>query len=130
MIKLVEAQQSQRAIPVISFVARQRALDEMVGKMYTGADERILNDLLNHAQGRFGTITLEDKNLPAIVEKRILKPKDGAALAQIDAAFAKLQSTAGKSWNTLIGSQDPAAFRKLYPFSPALVDALVEQYDA
>ena len=125
MIKLVEAQQSQRAIPVISFVARQRALDEMVGKMYTGADERILNDLLNHAQGRFGTITLEDKNLPAIVEKRILKPKDGAALAQIDAAFAKLQRTAGKSWNTLIGSQDPAAFRKLYPFSPALVDALV-----
>ena len=125
MIKLVEAQQSERAIPIISFVARQRALDEMVGKMYTGQDERILNDLLNHAQGRFDTITLEDKNLPAIVEKRILKTKSEGAKAQLDAAFAQLQRTAGKSWNTLMGSEDPAAFRKLYPFSPALVDALV-----
>lgn len=125
MIKLVEAQESCRAIPIVSFVARQRALDEMVGKMYTGADQRILNDLLNHAQGRFDTITLEDKNLPAIVEKRILKPRDDAARTALDAAFAKLQKGAGKSWHTLLGSDDPAAFRRLYPFSPALVDALV-----
>jgi hypothetical protein len=110
MIKLVEAQQSSRAIPIVSFVARQRSLDEMVGQMYTGADHRILNDLLNHAQGRFDTTTLEDKNLPAIVEKRILKPKDDGARAALDAAFAQLQRGAGKSWPTLLSSDDPAPF--------------------
>lgn len=125
MIKLVEAQASDRAVPIVSFVARQRSLDEMVGSMYTGQDEKILNDLLNHAQGRFDTITLEDKNLPAIVEKRILKTKDEDSRKQLDGAFEQLKRSAGQSWDTLLASDDPEAFRKLYPFSPALVDALV-----
>jgi hypothetical protein len=125
MIKLVEAQESERPIPVVSFVARQRSLEDMVGKMHTGADEKILNDLLDHAKGRFDTLKLEDNNLPAIVEKRVLRPKGEAGINQLDAAFAALEKSAGDAWATLLGGEKPAAFRKLYPFSPALVEALV-----
>ena len=123
MIKLVEAQ-SLRAIPIVSFIARQRALQEMVGKMYTGQDERLLNDLLDLARGRIDTIKLEDNNLPAIVEKRVLvlKPDKRETL---QSAFESMRRSAGKSWETLLASDDPDAFRKLYPFSPVLVDALV-----
>lgn len=125
MVKLVEAQESQRAIPLISFIARQRNLAEMVGAEFAGAENVRLHDSLEHWEGRFDTIVLEDRNLPAIVEKRILRPKDDAAAKILDEAFAALRKKAGGSWETLVASETPEAFRKLYPFSPALVEALV-----
>jgi hypothetical protein len=70
-------------------------------------------------------VLLEDRNLPAVVEKRVVKPKDAAARAQLDAAFEALRRGAGDSWETMLGKEDGQAFRQLYPFSPALVDALV-----
>jgi len=125
MVKLVEAQESDRRIPIVSFIARQRDLAEMVGKIHTGAENARLHDSLNHWEGRYDTITLGDQNLPEIVEKRILRPKDDGAKVALGAAFESLRNSAGGAWNTLVGGQDSAAFRKLYPFSPALVDALV-----
>ncbi len=125
MVKLVEAQESDRRIPIVSFIARQRDLAEMVGKLHTGAENARLHDSLNHWEGRYGTITLGDQNLPEIVEKRILRPKDEASKGTLDRAFESLRASAGGAWNTLVGQQDAAAFRKLYPFSPALVDALI-----
>jgi hypothetical protein len=125
MVKLVEAQESDRRIPIVSFIARQRDLADMVGKIHTGAENARLHDSLNHWEGRYGTITLEDTNLPEIVEKRVLRPKDDAGKAALDRAFEHLRNAAGGAWGTLVGQQDAAAFRKLYPFSPALVDALV-----
>lgn len=124
MVKLVESEHSDRAIPVISFIARQRDLSEMVGDDYAGLDAKRLRDSLRHWEGRFDTITLEDSNLPAIVEERVLVKQEGSQQA-LDKAFADFKRQAGRDWQTLLGQWDEAAFRKLYPFSPALIDALV-----
>jgi hypothetical protein len=126
MVKLVEAQDARREIPFISFIARQRDLSEMVGETYAGFENRLVRDSLRWNEGRYETVTLEDRNLPAIVEKRVLKAKDAEAKKTLDAAFDKLQRTAADpAWRTMAGGLDAADFRRLYPFSPALVDALV-----
>jgi hypothetical protein len=123
--KLVEAQDANRKIPIVSFIARQRDLAEMVGEEYAGAENARLRDSLRWWEGRFDTISLEDRNLPAIAEKRVLTPKSPEAKTTLDEAFAKMQRAAGSAWATLLGHQDQEAFRKLYPFSPALVETLV-----
>lgn len=123
--KLVEAGQGGRVLPVISFVARQRDLKDLVGEHVPGADKLSLSDVLAWWQGRFDTITLEDRNLPQIASRRILRPKPGAE-SQIDQAFQKATKVPGQVMDTLLGNGgDPAVFRSVYPFSPALVDSLV-----
>jgi hypothetical protein len=124
MVKLVEAADMHRAVPLVSFIARQRNLAELVGQDYAGVENMRLHDSLKHWDGRYDTIRLEDRNLPAIVERRILKTRAGAKPI-LDEAFEKLRRTSGNAWNTLLGAEDQGAFRKLYPFSPALVDVLV-----
>src|ERR1043165_4178115 len=79
LAKLVEAQTPDRPVPVISFIARQRDLRELVGDAIPGAERLNFADALGHWEGRFHKITLEDRNLPAIAEKRVLKPKSDAA---------------------------------------------------
>lgn len=125
MVKLVESQDSHREIPFVSFIARQRDLAEMVGEDYLGSDDKRVRDSLKWSEGRYETITLEDRNLPAIVEKRVLRPRDDAAKDTLAQAFATLERGAKASWKTMLGQLDAQAFRQLYPFSPALVDALV-----
>lgn len=126
VVKLVESQESRRDVPIISFIARQRDLSEMVGQQHEGAVNARVRDSLKWSEGRFDTIKLEDRNLPAIVEKRVLKPKDDGARKQLDQAFEEARRSLGnQGWNTLLGGLDAQAFRQLYPFSPALVDALV-----
>lgn len=124
-VKLVEAQDASRELPIVSFIARQRDLAEMVGEQFAGSEEANLRSSLRHWEGRFDTIKLEDRNLPAIVERRVLKTKSPEARRQLDEAFAMLKKQAGASWSTLLGLQDGEAFGKLYPFSPALVETLV-----
>jgi len=126
LVKLVEAQDAQRAIPFVSFIARQRDLAEMVGPNYVGLENKLVRDSLQWSEGRYDTITLEDRNLPAIVEKRVLRPKSADAVVALDAAFDKLKKGANDpAWRTMLGALDGRDFRRLYPFSPALVDALV-----
>ncbi|MEZ4444909.1 MAG: hypothetical protein R3B72_37885 [Polyangiaceae bacterium] len=125
MVKLVEAQEASRAVPLVSFIARQRDLVAMVGETNAGSENVRLRDSLKHWEGRYDTITLEDRNLPAIVERRVRRPKDDAAQRALDEAFGKLKKSAKAAWDTLLGEQDAEAFAKLYPFSPALVEALV-----
>ena len=125
MVKLVEAQDMHREIPVVSFMARQRDLAEMVGEDYAGAENALLRETLKHFEGRYGDIRLEDRNLPAIVERRVLVPRDAEARRTLDEAFGRMKSAAGPAFATLLAEGDAEAFRKLYPFSPALVDSLV-----
>jgi hypothetical protein len=73
--KLVESERADRPIPIMSFVARQRDLRELVGQHITGAESLSFSDVLSWWEGRFSTISLEDRNLPAIAERRVLKPK-------------------------------------------------------
>lgn len=126
-----EGGDARRDIPIISFIARQRDLRELVGEELAGAAESAIQDALNHASGRFDLISLEDRNLPQIAHARLLKPRDDAAIAQFDAAFERTRKLSPKVWDTLLGSDesttgaDEASFRLSYPFSPAFLDTLV-----
>ncbi|HET9619732.1 MAG TPA: hypothetical protein VFP84_00100 [Kofleriaceae bacterium] len=124
LVKLMEAADMKRPIPIVSFIARQRDLASIVGEQYAGAENARLRESLRWMKERFAEISLEDKNLPAIVEHRVLVSKEGARAA-LTAAFEQMKKSAGPSWATLLGGGDAAAFQKLYPFSPALVDVLV-----
>ena len=126
LAKLVEAQRADRPIPLVSFVARQRDLADLVGENITGSAKLNFSDALRHWEGRFHKITLEDRNLPAIAEKRVLRPKDDQAKEQLDAAFDQSVKVRQEVLNTLLTSKyDRDIFRKVYPFSPALVDTLI-----
>src|SRR5690606_18066680 len=102
MVKLVDSTHSARPAPIVSFIARQRALQDMVGDKLAGADNRRLQEALDLARGRFGTINIPDESLPAIVEKRVLRPKDDAAKGALDQAFDGLRTQAEAAWNTLL----------------------------
>jgi hypothetical protein len=124
--KLVEAQSPDRPTPIISFVARQRDLRELIGDSVPGADRLNFNDALGWQEGRFHTITLEDRNLPAIAEKRVLRCHDENARKELDAAFEQTANIREQVMNILLTSEgDRAMFRKVYPFSPALVQTLI-----
>lgn len=125
VVKLVETG-IPRALPLVSFIARQRDLREFVGDQYSGVEQEILSDSLKYWEGRFHTITLEDRNLPVIAERRLLRPVDEAAKMQIEQAFAQTERMREEAFNLLLTSKgDREMFRQLYPFSPALVQALV-----
>jgi hypothetical protein len=131
--KLVESADATRPIPLVSFVARQRNLEEFLGPQVGGTEREALAHVMRSVQGRLGEIVLADTNLPEITEKRLLRPRDDAARAVIDNAFAAVRGNR-EVWDTLLlGTQhgdagvgsDATAFRRLYPFSPALVATLV-----
>ncbi|MER5224956.1 BREX-2 system ATPase PglY [Streptomyces flaveus] len=127
----VEGGDARRAIPIVSFIARQRDLRELVGEEVSGAAESSIQDTLNLASGRFDKITLEDRNLPQIANARLLKPKNAEAAQQVDAAFEQAKKVGTQVWDTLLGSDkattgaDAESFRLTYPFSPAFMDTLV-----
>jgi hypothetical protein len=126
LVKLVEAQTAERPIPIVSFIARQRDLSELIGDSVPGADRLNFGDALKHWEGRFHKITLEDRNLPAIAERRVLKCHTPSARQELNAAFEQTAKIRESVMTTLLtGEGDREMFRKVYPFSPALVQTLI-----
>ncbi|MCE7957062.1 MAG: phage resistance protein, partial [Acidobacteria bacterium ACB2] len=126
LLKLVEAGPYERPVPIVSFVARQRDLKDLVGAHVPGAERLSFADALRHINDRFGLVKLEDRNLPAIVQKRLLGPRDEASRVRIDDAFRETDRLRDDVRGALLGSTgDRDRFRQVYPFSPALVDTLV-----
>ena len=126
LAKLVEAQLANRPAPIVSFVARQRDLRDLIGHHVPGAEQLAFADVLRYHDGRFHVITLEDRNLPAIVERRVLKPVSDDAQRQFDAAFVETARVREEVMDALLTSTaDRAMFRQVYPFTPALVQTLV-----
>jgi hypothetical protein len=124
--KLVEAANADRPIPLVSFVARQRDLRELVGDNMAGAMQMQFADVLKYWEARFHKITLEDRNLPMIAQARVLKPVSESARQVIDAAFDDFAAKSRAVLDTLLTtSADREMFRQVYPFSPALVQTLV-----
>lgn len=91
LAKLVESQNAKRDVPLISFIARQKSLRELVGDTMLGAQYVSLDDSIKHFDQRFDVIKLEDRNLPTIAQKRVLKPKSEAARQQIDESFRQTE---------------------------------------
>lgn len=126
LAKLVEAQEANRPVPLVSFVARQRDLRELIGENVTGVEELNFDDAFRHWGGRFHTITLEDVNLPDIVAGRVLRPVDESAADRINEAFETSARVRQDVMDVLLTSHgNREMFRKVYPFSPALVETLV-----
>lgn len=126
LAKLVEAQEMRRPVPIISFIARQRDLRELVGDNVAGAANLNFLDQLKYFEGRFETIKMGDSNLPEIAAERLLKPINADARKQIDAKFEETQAVRQEVREVLMtANSNPEAWRNLYPFSPALVDTLV-----
>ncbi len=128
LAKMVEAQDADRPAPLVSFLARQRDIVELVGDQLAGGDLLALREAQRFWEGRFGTIPLPDRNLPAIVRKRVVRPKDAAAAQRLDEAFDAMRRKLGTTaWHTLLGDigEGEEAFRAVYPFSPALIQVLV-----
>ncbi|MER7277967.1 phage resistance protein [Dactylosporangium sp. NPDC000244] len=132
LAKFVESADQHRPVPIVSFVARQRDLVEFLGPHVPGAERQAFADVFRHGRGRFTEIVLPDRNLPQIAERRLLK-KIGDGERILREAFEAVQRRRDV-WDTLVaGNQygdagvgsDPAVFRRLYPFSPALVATLV-----
>ena len=126
LVKLVEASKADRPIPLVSFIAKQREIADLVRDQVTGAQLAAIGDVLRFWEARFTNIRLQDSNLPAIAAKRLLKPKSEAAKAEMDTAFAQTMAVQKNIRDILLTNEgNPEMFRKLYPFSPALVETLV-----
>ncbi len=124
--QLVESQHADRPVPIVSFVARQRDLRELVGEHVPGSEQLAFADMLKWWEGRLHKIGLLDRNLPAIAEKRVLKPVSDTARRQLDTAFQETIKVRQEILDTLLTSTaDKAMFRQVYPFSPALMETLV-----
>jgi hypothetical protein len=124
--KLVESANPNRPAPIVSFVARQRDLRELVGTNLPGTEHLAFADSLKWWEGRFGSVKLSDNNLPVIAAKRVLRPQTDAARAEVDRAFAAMDQVRQDIRSVLMTAHaDREAFRLTYPFSPAFVETLV-----
>lgn len=131
--KLVESSGRNRAIPLISFISRQMDLRKWFADAgASGAEQEALDRAFHYQQGRFREIALGDDNLAEVAHARLLAPKDDAARAVLDEAFANL-TRRPEVWEVLRDSLNTdeqhhgaseAEFRLTYPFSPVLVSTL------
>ncbi|MDJ0841533.1 MAG: phage resistance protein [Acidobacteriota bacterium] len=124
--RLVETGGGDRPVPLISFIARQRDPQELVGDHLPGLEKQGFTDMFNYWEGRFDTITLEDRNLPAICEKRVVRVKTPADRDRLNDGVNQILKARNEVKKTLLTRDGtPEDLRKLYPFHPALLQALV-----
>ena len=129
LVKLIESGEANRVLPLVSFISRQRDLSKLVGEDVTGADVKNLEAQVEYLAGRFDVVNLEDRNLPAIIKERVLKPNPEGRAA-LDEAFASIDSTSSEVKDTLLDANGATGadwndFREVYPLSPALLNVLV-----
>ncbi len=133
LTKLVESSIGGRAVPLISFVARQMDLRRWFADSgASGAEQEALDRAFRHQEGRFSTIVLGDDNLPYVANRRLLRPKSPEAKQELEDAFSAIDRREAV-WDVLLDGvntderhrgADEQAFRLTYPFSPALVSTL------
>ncbi|MDX3354815.1 PglY protein [Streptomyces sp. ME01-24h] len=130
LVKLIESGDTDRPVPLVSFISRQRDLSQLVGSDVVGADVKNLEQQVGYLAGRFDVVSLEDRNLPAIIKERVLQPKDDAARAALSNAFTSVESSDAAVREVLLDAAgatraDWADFKELYPLSPVLLNTLV-----
>lgn len=131
---LVESGQGQLAVPVISFIARQYDLATWKdSSVDAGREVEARRQSFKHQEGRFNDIELGSRNLPMIAKKRLLRPLNHSAEMTLSRAFADLKP-GSDTMNVLLDgvntdenhqASDAARFELTFPFSPALIDTLI-----
>lgn len=115
------------AIPITSFLARQRALSDFLGTNVSGAQRVAQGQLFAYWEDRFSKVRLHAADLPKIVKQRLLTPKNAAAEATLTKAVAEVKQDYA-AWGYLLSddaNSDERSFADVYPFSPALTDTMV-----
>ena len=130
LVKVIESGVADRPVPIISFVSRQRNLSQLVGEDVTGVEVKNLESQVGYLAERFDVINLEDRNLPAIIKERVLKPRSPEARLALELAFADFEQANPRVKDALLDSQgatgaDWSDFRDVYPLTPALLNVLV-----
>ncbi|WP_279329472.1 hypothetical protein [Streptomyces sp. OS603R] len=129
LVKLIESDNPDRPVPIISFISRQRDLSQLVGKDILGSDVQNMENALEYLRKRFTVINLEDRNLPEIIKERVLKPRPGQEEV-LQAAFRGIDKSNQQVKDVLLDEEgttraDWEDFRAVYPLSPALLNVLV-----
>ncbi|WP_166390126.1 hypothetical protein [Nocardioides ochotonae] len=125
--KLVESEMGVLPVPLISFVARQRELKDFLGGSGVGAEQVALGQSFQWWEDRFDKLTLQATDLPEIVNKRLLQPTSEEGRVSLQAAISRVKGNP-VAWRYLLDDEAGSGevdFTKVYPFSPALVDAMV-----
>lgn len=125
--KLVEAGIGRRAVPMVSFVARQRDLKDFLGDSIPGAERVAIGQTFTWWEDRFNKIELKANDLSEIAHKRLLEPTSPEGAAALAAALADVKRNT-RAWDALLTDEqgvDEVDFARVYPFSPALVNTLV-----
>lgn len=125
--KLVESEMGTLPVPLISFVARQRDLKDFLGGSGVGAEQVALGQSFQWWEDRFDKLTLQATDLPEIVQRRLLQPTSEEGRAALRAAVERVKSNPA-AWRYLLDDEAGSSevdFAKVYPFSPALVDAMI-----
>jgi hypothetical protein len=126
LVKLKEAGDEDRPVPIVSFIARQRDLTALMGDAATGAERQRIEETIEHHKSRFQEIKLADSNLRAIIPHRVVKTRTPADRAELEEGFADMWRSARESAAALQGGDATEEdFRQVYPFSPALIDVLI-----
>jgi hypothetical protein len=111
---------------LLGFIARQRDLRELVDANTEAAKQLNIDDKLAHHEGRFATIELATTDLPEIASKRLLRARNDTAARKVDGEFERLVGGNEELRRIHLGDRHTKEhFRKVYPFSPVLVDTLV-----
>jgi len=124
--KLVEASDANRPAPLISIIARQRDLRDLIGSDVPGVERLGFIDQLNFQAGRFSDIVLNDSNLPVVAHHRLLQPVDDAGAAALASAFASLALTDDQRDALRGEAGTDMDFQLTYPFSPAFLNVVVD----
>lgn len=125
--KLVESEMGTLPVPLISFVARQRDLKDFLGGSAVGAEQVSLGQSFQWWEDRFDKLTLQVTDLPEIVHRRLLQPTSDRGRMSLEAAVARVKANPA-AWKYLLDDEAGSGevdFAKVYPFSPALVDAMI-----
>ncbi|WP_394159783.1 DUF6079 family protein [Galactobacter valiniphilus] len=125
--KLVESEMGGEQFPLISFVARQRELKEFLGGSGVGAEQEAIGQSFQWWEERFDSLELQAADLPEIVQRRLLQPTSELGKVSLEAAVSRVKSNPA-AWKHLLDDSAGSSevdFTKVYPFSPALVDAMV-----
>ncbi|MGW8743078.1 PglY protein [Streptomyces sp. NPDC055794] len=130
LVKLIESGDTDRPVPIVSFISRQRDLSQLIGSDVAGAEVQNLEQQIEYLAGRIDVVNLEDSNLVEIIKRRVLEPKPGMVSAR-DEAFTLVESSKDEVRQVLLDAHGRTEaswddFRTLYPLSPALLNVLVD----
>jgi hypothetical protein len=117
---MVDHTDGPRAVPMAVFVARQRRFSEFFPDM---VDEEQLQDHLDHHSSRFEITTLEDVELRHICHQRVLRRLQPDA---VEVAIDQVAREQRQLLPALMQNADEHYLRDVYPFHPALIEALID----